>query len=145
MRLWLLMSARSRYLVYSTCQLPSTRWITTSSSTDFAFHSAFVVQLLVGLTHSFAREHKWSITMVRQQRRKISNAALHKELYWVQFYFYCTRLTCLTLCNTTDFLRTPMLTILSFMHTAKPNHVRRQLSKSLSASKILIGGCRQTV
>ena len=27
----------------------------------------------------------------------------------------------------TDFLRTPMLTILSFMQTAKPNHVRRQL------------------
>ena len=41
-------------------------------------------------------------------------------------------------------LRTPMLTILSFMHTAKPNHVRRQLSKSLSSSMILIGGCRQT-
>ena len=63
-------------------------------------------------------------------------------IYMSQFYFYCTRLTCLTLC--TDFLRTPMLTILSFMHTAKPNHVRRQLSKSQSASKILIGGC-QTV
>ena len=43
------------------------------------------------------------------------------------------------------FLRIPMLTILNFMHTAKPNHVRRQLSKSLSALKILIGGCRQTV
>ena len=63
-------------------------------------------------------------------------------IVWVN---YCTRLTCLTLCNNTDFLRTPMLTILRIMHTAKPNHVRRQLSKSLSASKILIGGCRQTV
>ena len=50
-----------------------------------------------------------------------------------------------TLCNNTDFLRTPVLTILSFMHPSKPNHVRIQLSKSLNASNILIGGCRQTV
>ena len=76
-----------------------TRWITTSSSIDFAFHLAFVVELLAGLTHSFAREHKWSITMVRHQRRQMSNAMYHKEVYWFQFYFYCTRLTCLTFCN----------------------------------------------